>query len=132
MEKLRFEEIIRNDRFIVEFNGLDIKPFSATDITLPKYYDDKFDEIRITLLDFINYNTIDQLLLLTKNKWYKKPILKSIKIKTVDLDDTVIDEWDILVKKIVSIDFGCYSYDDDSNKEMVLSIIPKKITYLKH
>lgn len=99
-----------NNRFIVEFpKEVEIENHFIKSITKPKYDKNEWQNIRIDFYDAINPSISQRLY----NILYKIKIFDSFKINTLDPTGVVIEQWEIYVGKILTIDFGNFNYSDD-------------------
>lgn len=121
----------KNNNFLIEFPDVfDIRPWTVQTANKPKFTNNKWEEIKISFIDLIGPSTSQSLVkmvdfLIDKEK-QKNNYLFEIKIKTLDPTYKCIEEWVILVDKVLTINFGDLNYGDDSMQEPYIVIKPLK------
>lgn len=128
MKDLMNYEPKKNNRFLVEFpERFGIHPHSIKKISKPKFTDGKWENIRVDFIDFIGPSTSQKLFniveFLKKNESEDKKLF-DIKIKSLDPIDVVVEEWLVLVEKVLTINFGELNYGDDGMQQIYLILKP--------
>lgn len=117
----------RQNRFIVEFQGIDIPLFVINKIDLPKYSNGKWKNIEIDCVDLIVISSsqliYDVLKSQKKRSLFKKPIF-SFTIDTLDPTGNSVEKWKIQVERITYVDFGYYSYENNDAKNVIMVVKP--------
>lgn len=118
-------EVKRNSRFLVKFTEeLNIEPWKVQRITLPKYTDFKWQDIKIDFIDPVASSTSQDLYnFIKKNEKETKSPIFTFKIKFIDSTGQEISEWTILVKNI-KYDFGELDYGNDNLLMLSITIEP--------
>lgn len=101
IEPILVEPIIKNRFKVIFENDIDIKPWLVSDITMPCFENDKFNDIEITFLSVISPSTSQ---LLFDN--FKSCKNFTFTIDILDCTTKTVQQWVICVKKVKSIDFG--------------------------
>lgn len=108
------------NRWLVRFpSEFDIKEYTLSRVTKPKYENGRWNDIRIVFRNTTPDSPEKGLVKMIGNP--------KILIIIEDLDPTgvVIGKWEVKVKEIVSIDFGGeLSYDNDDMQEIELIVKP--------
>jgi len=102
-------ELKKNYKFIVELDIFGVESWKVQKITLPKYIDFMWQDIKIDLIDTNTSSTTSQLYNFIKNNKLKE---LNFNIKYVDGTGKEISMWTILFKNF-SIDFGILDYGND-------------------
>jgi len=116
----------RKNRFIITFpKEYDIDSWIVNTSTMPKYTNDKWENMEITFKDPIGYSTSERLykLVVTKDK---STILTQFTIDMLDPTGVLVEKWLIGIQEIISIDFGDLDY---SNTDMLNPKIIIKPSY---
>ena len=132
----------RNNRFIVEFEGLDIQSFLVQSVRFPSaYFNSKnklsWENIIISFIDTIIFSSTDILYKFIKDNegraLKENESLFNLKLLVLDPTGVVVEEWSIMVEKINYVQFGGYlNYgDDDSIKTIRMSIKPLDCILIK-
>lgn len=116
-------EPLRNNRFIVNFpSELEIQSWWVGSTTSPKINGKKWENITITFRSFIGPSTGKTIY----NNLLKKKNF-NIQIKFLDPTGEPVQEWNINVKSVKSIDFGgIIDYSDDSVATINVELNVKK------
>jgi len=126
MLKENKNELKRNNRYMVNFDGIEISEFATQQIQLPNYLNGAWGEMKIIFNDEIEISTSEAIYkIINKKKWsfFRKPIF-SFTIKTFNSVGECIEKWKVVVKKIKYVEFGYYIINADQIKNVKMIIKP--------
>ena len=114
------------DRWLVQFpDEYNIKAYYLAKITKPKYENGEWNNIRVVFRNTTPDSPEKGLVKLIAT--YGVSTSEKVRFTIEDFDPTgvVIGKWEIIIKEIVSIDFGGeLSYDDDEPQDIELIVKP--------
>lgn len=119
-----FEPLI-NSRFTFTFpSEIGIESYLIQAVELPKWYDGKWQDMQLSLLDPITDSSTTKLFNFINKK--QRPFI--CVISSLDPTGVEVERWNINVEKIKHIDFGNYDYSNSKPKEIITVLKIKSCT----
>lgn len=124
-----------NNRFVVEFpKEFELESWLVTKINRPKFNfeTNAWENIKIDFVDPVAISTSKKLLNIINNLGSEKDILDNkINIKTLDPTGVTVENWIIVIDKILLIDLGDSDYGNNEMQSPYMVIKPLYCTINK-